>query len=1551
MFVYHCSCNMDLHIKCALLTFNIAEKNFGDVQGLAFPTQNSNKEVDSSKCYCCWEPLSNSSYYSVDRGLNLHKKCVELSSEIDHPVHRNHLLTLQFTVGELPCIVCGDNSLYGLSYCCSVCNIYIHVACLPPLSMEDEGHKHPFTIFSRQMSFTCDACGVEGNSVPYMCSICNFLVHKKCISLPPIIKFMWHEHPLFHSYFIRRDNFSSKNWDCVFFLGEVNTEHGSYYCSECHFLIHVDCATKKKKNYSVIESVEKFYENRVLSEDSYIVIERNEGEEATKIKHFGHEHNLMLSDKVPENNEFCDGCTLLILDSFYHCSECNFFLHKKCVEFSKKKYFWFHICEEPLILVTNNIFNCSYCGRVCNGFGYECLECGEHLCLQCPTPLTLTCDGHEHPLSFLYSYRGLCSCCSREMKGAYICKICKFALCLKGSRRPGKVRDKCDEHLLALTYKDDNTYSESHFCDICEKDRNPNHWFYNCSSCETSLHPDCVNGRGKYSFIKSGKCYKGGGHPHPLRFVKKMYYYPECAHCDAPCQGLALEGTELGFEYNVHWEYYVKRSCIVSLATIFSSAQASEKGEMESQHFGHQHPLVFDDQQSNRNEAAHCSRCGEVMSGPSFSCADSECGFYLHKECAEAPSQINHPFHRDHALCLLPNPPAAEYKGGSFICNFCGETGEKFVYHCSCNINLHIKCALFTYNIAEKNFGGLQVQGIAFATKDPSFPTENSNKELESSKCFWCWKPLSDSAYYCLDGGFNLHKKCVELSFEIDHPLDRNHLLTLQFSVQNVLCNVCPRTDGLGLGYCCSVCNISFHMACLPPLPMEDEGHKHPFTIFLRQMSFTCDACGVEENSFPYTCSNCNLLIHKECISLPPIIKFVWHEHPLLHSYFIRRDNSKSKNWDCVVCLEEVNTKHGSYYCSECHFIVHVNCATIDESWYSVIESVEKFYENRELSEDSYIVIERNKDEEATKIKHFGHEHNLMLSDKILDNDEFCDGCTLLILGSFYHCSECSFFLHKKCAEFSKKEYYWYHNCDVPLILVTDNIFKCSYCGIVSNGFDYECHECGEHVCLHCSTPLTLTCEGHEHPLSYLYSCEELCTCCGEEMDGAYICKTCKLALCYNCVTQPSRVRDKCDRHLLALTYKDDNTYSESHFCDICEEGRNPNYWFYYCTICDTSVHLECVIRTGLYLYIKSGKIYKGGEHPHPLRFVTNRYYYPECSDCGDPCKDLALECMELGCEYTVHWKYVAPPQFPINLQHFSHIPSIAFSFSAIWETKMESQQFGHEHPLAFNQDGSSNQQSGAAHCSRCGEVMSGPSFSCAAECGFYLHKECAEPPSQINHLFTVITLFVFCQVHRTREEALFAIFAVKENHSSLLQITSSIVHTVVASAMALAMNAMDVGNICASNVQLLLLSHVKDMNILSLFYTLIQAGKVRNKCDEHPLALTYKDDNTYSESHICDICEEHRGPNSWFYHCTICDTSVEPRCASGRGAYSSIKAGKIYKGGEHPHHLRFVKNTYYYLECSECHAPCKYLALECMEPGCGYIVHWECIRPDLSEV
>ncbi|MBA0681318.1 hypothetical protein Goari_023133, partial [Gossypium aridum] len=84
----------------------------------------------------------------------------------------------------------------------------------------------------------------------------------------------------------------------------------------------------------------------------------------------------------------------------------------------------------------------------------------------------------------------------------------------------------------------------------------------------------------------------------------------------------------------------------------------------EPLNYGHRHPLLL----LNEDQliVARCSRCGEEVSTPCFSCAQN-CGFYLHKVCAEAPLELNHPFHHNHPLVLMQNAPYI------YICTFCGQ--------------------------------------------------------------------------------------------------------------------------------------------------------------------------------------------------------------------------------------------------------------------------------------------------------------------------------------------------------------------------------------------------------------------------------------------------------------------------------------------------------------------------------------------------------------------------------------------------------------------------------------------------------------------------------------------------------------------------------------------------------------------------------------------------------------------------------------------------------------------------------------------------------------
>ncbi|TYJ44912.1 hypothetical protein E1A91_A02G018100v1 [Gossypium mustelinum] len=600
----------------------------------------------------------------------------------------------------------------------------------------------------------------------------------------------------------------------------------------------------------------------------------------------------------------------------------------------------------------------------------------------------------------------------------------------------------------------------------------------------------------------------------------------------------------------------------------------------ESNNYGHQHPLllIFNQDQLIHNQSAvtDCSRCGEKVSAPCFCCAE-HCGFYLHKVCAEAPLELNHPFHHDHPLLLMQKPPYSD-SDGECICDFCDERCEKFIYHCSCELDFHLKCALFTFNIAENNWKELD----HVALQHPLISTENGDEKLkDAAKCFGCWEPLAKYTHFSPDCGFNLHEKCAELPFKLNHGCHRKHPLVLQFNSERLSCKICGETsqNGSGFIYGCSPCKFVVHLECAPQSSLQvfdSINHEHPFNLFLRQVPFTCDACGTERNHVAYICGTCNIIIHKNCISLPGIIK------------------KEFRVLDCLICHDEVNTEHGSYYCSKCTVIFHVKCVMKDKDSYEIEHEDE---ESPDESVSSITVLEWSDAGEATVIEHFKHSHHLMLSDRVDKYDnKCCDGCLLPILASFYYF----------CVELPKVKHVWHHRCQPPLVLTSNKLFWCVKCHCWSSCFAYKCEECKDYTCLRCIialTPGARTCLGHKHPLLFYTEYRGQCAACGDDdIKGLFSASV----------------------HLLSLTNHNDNSYSESYYCDICEKSRDLNRWFYHCATCDTSAHVGCVL--GNYSFLKHRSIYEEKSHPHPLIIVKKKYYYPNCDKCGKPCEDVALE-------------------------------------------------------------------------------------------------------------------------------------------------------------------------------------------------------------------------------------------------------------------------------------------------------------------------------------
>ncbi|XVF83026.1 hypothetical protein PTKIN_Ptkin16aG0099500 [Pterospermum kingtungense] len=411
-------------------------------------------------------------------------------------------------------------------------------------------------------------------------------------------------------------------------------------------------------------------------------------------------------------------------------------------------------------------------------------------------------------------------------------------------------------------------------------------------------------------------------------------------------------------------------------------------------------------------------------------------------------------------------------------------------------------------------------------------------------------------------------------------------------------------------------------------------------TCFVDQTHLFVMDVALEGNYASYICLLCYLQVHAKCISLPHVIKTTRHNHPIFHNYFGQKTELEKQ--DCRICYEEVKTRYGCYYClkHDCNYIVHVNCAIEDDYLYRIIdpENEDEAGESSDFMESSITrILEKNELGDAIKIEHFSHQHYLMLGDNINGDgdDKHCDGCmrSMISSGSFYYCSGCDFLLHKQCAELPRK---FNHFLDPHLYSLKSNgIFGCDACNHECNGFVYRCDDCDVSLCLKCSDISdSFMYPGHEHLLFFDPKYDGQCTACGASIGYVFRCtKKCNYALQYECIILPHAVQHKCDEHFLKLTYYEKGDPEEC-ICDICEEKRDPNHWFYYCSICDKSAHPKCAL--GEYPFIKVGRMYTVEDHPHPLTFVRKIYNYPQpCSECGQHCKDLSLECAT--CNYIVH--------------------------------------------------------------------------------------------------------------------------------------------------------------------------------------------------------------------------------------------------------------------------------------------------------------------------
>ncbi|OMO62800.1 Zinc finger, RING/FYVE/PHD-type [Corchorus olitorius] len=330
---------------------------------------------------------------------------------------------------------------------------------------------------------------------------------------------------------------------------------------------------------------------------------------------------------------------------------------------------------------------------------------------------------------------------------------------------------------------------------------------------------------------------------------------------------------------------------------------------------------------------------------------------------------------------------------------------------------------------------------------------------------------------------------------------------------------------------------------------------------------------GVREIMFPTYVLYATSKSIQTALHYPHIIKTTRHHHRITHKYFLQSDQ---KEVDCQICFTQVKTEHGSYSCwklKDCNFVAHVKCA-MEEGLYDVIfDELNEEEEEGESCGDEKLgsmitsVIERNQDGEATKIQHSCHaQHVLTLLSTSSNNEEEEENALDLddniVTGACCPSPICQLLvLHFTLVVRVRLDV-----TSFSTRLVLNYLPKCifGFIELLAPSIQRTCSIVNSVIAFAVVLIIRVISDGR----------------------GIAMVVVPHVIL----IEEHSDVLLECDQHLLTLAFHDKNEADlEQHYCDVCDEKRDPNLWFYHCAICDKSAHPICVL--GKYPFFNKKKM------------------------------------------------------------------------------------------------------------------------------------------------------------------------------------------------------------------------------------------------------------------------------------------------------------------------------------------------------------------------
>ncbi|KAJ0232639.1 hypothetical protein HA466_0288800 [Hirschfeldia incana] len=524
-----------------------------------------------------------------------HKECAEALPEIINSFHPEHPLELIHKVWySNACSLCQQK--FGIGYRCSICYFQIDMKCAripPPLVISENSclHEHPLKLSHGEPSDSnCAVCGSTIGDYYYRCHQCKFAIHLRCVDDAPEAYHTSHpEHPL-KSISYLPDYADIKCLLC----GDEFEESDAWYmknkkphhCDVCNFSI---CGGCKRKPPPVC----------VVSSTT-------------------HEHQLHL---VPRRMDFtCNACGTLGDRSPYFCLQCNFMIHRECIDLPR------------VININRHDHRISYSRRL--GHGESPWKCG--VCRKKVDGFYGAYVSSKVP-SFVVHSR----CATRrdvwdmvELEGMpEEEEIPPFEVVDDTT-----IRHFSHDHNLHLN-KDGEILHENIVCEACVFQIGSES-FYSCGECNFILHEKCAN-------LPRKKRHVGNNQPFTLETVSCLQ---KCYLCDKRFSGFRYEsnwsfGTltldvrcgsisePFVHESHPHPLYYVSNKlscdeCVFSLE--FKEALLPKK---VTRNRYDDHPLFLSYGESNVNGEYWCEACEAKLDPKEWFYTCNDCGITLHVPC------------------------------------------------------------------------------------------------------------------------------------------------------------------------------------------------------------------------------------------------------------------------------------------------------------------------------------------------------------------------------------------------------------------------------------------------------------------------------------------------------------------------------------------------------------------------------------------------------------------------------------------------------------------------------------------------------------------------------------------------------------------------------------------------------------------------------------------------------------------------------------------------------------------------------------------------------